>query len=246
MPFEERQLIVRSTIPQLGPSSSLFQRQKVLDFGGLIQPPITAKSRLTRRSALRKKFRPRVGRKGGGRTDSCLWFWLQAFFLWQVQKFRGSLRVAYILCWYCSPSWNTLFSWQPFHLVLHFLLYNGNRWSVLTNTAVKVSRGGLILACNGANDILKSQKIHSSPNKQPTKNVRFVVEHGGVIILKEHLQVKISSLNCPTKGKDCWKIVSDERAVSIPQIFTNVKIKHQGFFVGLVWVVFEKCNDLFS
>lgn len=32
-----------------------------------------------------------------------------------------------------------------------------------------------MLVCNGVNDMIKSQKIHSSPNKQPTSKIKSVL-----------------------------------------------------------------------
>lgn len=63
-------------------------------FPCLIHPPVTAKFRLARQAALCKEFRAGARRKGEGRRmDLGLRFWLQAFFLQRVQKFRGSLGV---------------------------------------------------------------------------------------------------------------------------------------------------------
>lgn len=62
----------------------------MLDFGGLIHPPLTAKFRLARRAALRKKFRPRVGRKGGGRRSSVVL--IASSFLIASPKVQGEFK----------------------------------------------------------------------------------------------------------------------------------------------------------
>lgn len=67
-----------------------------VEFLCLIHPPVTAKFRLARQAALCKEFKTGARRKGRGRKmDLGLRFWLQAFFLQHVQKFRGSFGVVY-------------------------------------------------------------------------------------------------------------------------------------------------------